>query len=94
MFLFVTHYNLWKSISDRPSVTMVPAAEDGGGSIPKDFTCIPIRRIENLNTFTFEEVYETLQNCEFEAKGLQETPVSKPVGAALIAPRWRLRQNM
>ncbi|KAI3807530.1 hypothetical protein L1987_23460 [Smallanthus sonchifolius] len=47
---------------------------------------IPIRRTENLNTFTLEEVYETLQNYEFESKGFQETVVSKQVGAALIAP--------
>ncbi|KAI3811615.1 hypothetical protein L1987_21341 [Smallanthus sonchifolius] len=47
---------------------------------------IPIRRTENLNTFILEKVYETLQNYEFEDKGLQETPVRKPVGVALVAP--------
>ncbi|KAI3805237.1 hypothetical protein L1987_27434 [Smallanthus sonchifolius] len=46
---------------------------------------IPIQRTENLNTFTLEEVYETLQNYEFESKGFVDTSASKPVGAALIA---------
>ncbi|KAI3814046.1 hypothetical protein L1987_18788 [Smallanthus sonchifolius] len=46
---------------------------------------IPIRRTENLNTFTLEEVYETLQNYEFESKGFVDTSASKPIEVALIA---------
>ncbi|KAI3742558.1 hypothetical protein L1987_60244 [Smallanthus sonchifolius] len=46
---------------------------------------IPIRRIENLNTFTLEEVYEILQNYEFESKGFVDTSATKHVGASLIA---------
>ncbi|KAI3827456.1 hypothetical protein L1987_01531 [Smallanthus sonchifolius] len=37
-FMYVTDYNLWKSVTDGASIPMVPATEAGGASVPKDVT--------------------------------------------------------
>ncbi|KAI3686642.1 hypothetical protein L1987_80322 [Smallanthus sonchifolius] len=51
------------------------------------FYTIIIRRTKNLYTFTPEEVYETLQNYEFESGQLQENnvPIIHLIGALLVA---------
>ncbi|KAI3806678.1 hypothetical protein L1987_22592 [Smallanthus sonchifolius] len=42
---------------------------------------IPIRRIENLNTYTLEELYEALKNYEIEDNQLQENIVKSYISA-------------
>ncbi|KAI3744896.1 hypothetical protein L1987_57992 [Smallanthus sonchifolius] len=66
--------------------TVIQTIDADIGTTNKPPRLQPASETDNLNTFTLEEVYETLQNYEFKSKGFHETVVSKPVGATLIAP--------